>query len=182
MVTKINPNIPIILIDTGYLLPETYRFIDDLTEKLNLNLVIYRSDISPAWQEARFGKLWEKGLEGLEKYNLMNKVQPMNRALQDLEAQAWISGLRRQQSRSRQHLPVLKIQRGCFKVHPIIEWTNKQVHQYLVANDLPYHPLFDKGYVSVGDVQTTSCWKEGMTEEETRFFGLKRECGLHEGN
>ena len=59
MVTQQRPDIPVILIDTGYLFPETYRFIDELTARLDLNLKIFRSDLSPAWQEARWGKLWE---------------------------------------------------------------------------------------------------------------------------
>ncbi|WP_416411825.1 phosphoadenylyl-sulfate reductase [Pantoea sp. App145] len=181
MVTRLKPEIPVILTDTGYLFPETYRFIDELTEQLNLNLQVFRADTSPAWQEARFGKLWEQGVEGIEKYNQINKVEPMNRALETLGAQTWFAGLRRDQSGSRAHLPVLAIQRGVFKVLPIIDWDNRQVHQYLKQHGLKYHPLWDEGYLSVGDTHTTKKWEPGMAEEETRFFGLKRECGLHEG-
>ena len=65
------------------------------------------------------------------------------------------------------------------KVHPIYDWSNKDVHQYLMQHDLPYHPLWEQGYVSIGDVQTSRPLTEGMSEEETRFFGLGRECGLH---
>ncbi|MDE1190482.1 MAG: phosphoadenylyl-sulfate reductase [Pantoea sp.] len=181
MVTRLKPEIPVILTDTGYLFPETYRFIDELTEQLNLNLQVFRAETSPAWQEARFGKLWEQGVEGIEKYNQINKVEPMNRALETLGAQTWFAGLRRDQSGSRAHLPVLAIQRGVFKVLPIIDWDNRQVHQYLKQHGLKYHPLWDEGYLSVGDTHTTKKWEPGMAEEETRFFGLKRECGLHEG-
>ncbi|ERK12506.1 MAG: phosphoadenylyl-sulfate reductase [Pantoea sp.] len=181
MVTQQQPDIPVILTDTGYLFPETYRFIDELTDKLNLNLQVFRAETSPAWQEARYGKLWEQGVEGIEKYNQINKVEPMNRALETLGAQTWFAGLRRDQSGSRAHLPVLAIQRGVFKVLPIIDWDNRQVHQYLKQHGLKYHPLWDEGYLSVGDTHTTKKWEPGMAEEETRFFGLKRECGLHEG-
>ena len=66
-------------------------------------------------------------------------------------------------------------------IHPIIDWTDKNVHDYLKANDLPYHPLWEQGYISIGDTHTTRKLEDGMSEEETRFFGLKRECGLHEG-
>src|SRR3954471_8613113 len=65
MVNQVVPGIPVILIDTGYLFPETYQFIDDLTRKLNLNLKTYRPSASAAWQESRYGKLWDKGLEGI---------------------------------------------------------------------------------------------------------------------
>jgi phosphoadenosine phosphosulfate reductase len=115
LVNQVRPDIPVILTDTGYLFPETYQFIDELTDKLKLNLQVYRAKESAAWQEARYGKLWEQGVEGIEKYNDINKVEPMNRALKELNAQTWFAGLRREQSGSRAHLPVLAIQRGCLK-------------------------------------------------------------------
>lgn len=180
LVNQAKPGIPVILTDTGYLFPETYQFIDHLTDKLQLNLKVYSAEQSAAWQEARYGKLWEQGVEGIERYNDINKVEPMNRAMKELKAQTWFAGLRRDQSSSRANLPVLAIQRGVFKLLPIIDWDNRQVHQYLQDNDLGYHPLWDQGYLSVGDTHTTRKWEPGMAEEETRFFGLKRECGLHE--
>ncbi|MBW3117500.1 phosphoadenosine phosphosulfate reductase [Providencia rettgeri] len=180
MVTQIVPNIPVILTDTGYLFPETYQFIEVLTDKLNLNLQVYRAKQSPAWQEALYGQLWTQGLDGIERYNQLNKVEPMERALHELQAQTWFSGLRREQSESRANLSVLGIGKGIFKVLPVIDWNNKQVYEYLTKYDLPYHPLWEQGYLSVGDTHTTRKWEEGMNEEDTRFFGLKRECGLHE--
>lgn len=180
LVTRQRPDIPVILTDTGYLFPETYQFIDELTEKLKLNLQVFRAAESPAWQEARYGKLWEQGVEGIERYNDINKVEPMNRAMATLGAQTWFAGLRREQSGSRAHLPVLAVQREVFKILPIIDWDNRTVYQYLTEHGLKYHPLWDQGYLSVGDTHTTRKWEPGMAEEETRFFGLKRECGLHE--
>ncbi|HEJ9627532.1 phosphoadenylyl-sulfate reductase [Proteus terrae] len=180
LITRQYPDIPVILTDTGYLFPETYQFIDTLTEQLQLNLKVYRAEISSSWQEARYGKLWLEGIDGIERYNQINKVEPMERALKTLQAQTWFAGLRRQQAKSREHLPVLSIAKGIFKFLPIVDWDNKQVYQYLKENDLPYHPLWEQGYLSVGDTHTTRKWEEGMSEEETRFFGLKRECGLHE--
>ncbi len=180
MVSRQRPDIPVILVDTGYLYPETYRFIDELSDRLELNLQVYRSRMSPAWQEARYGRLWEQGLEGIELYNRINKVEPMQRALQEQDAGAWITGLRRQQASSRRHLSVLGRQNGRIKVHPIVDWTDRDVYRYLSRHGLPYHPLWHQGYVSVGDVHTTRRLADGLSEEETRFFGLKRECGLHE--
>lgn len=180
MVTRQWSDIPVILIDTGYLFPETYRFIDELTDSLSLNLKIYRSELSPAWQETRYGKLWEQGLPGIEQYNRINKVEPMQRALIELQAQAWIAGLRRQQSSTRRDLGVLALRNGLIKVHPLIDWTDRDVYRYLSKHQLPYHPLWYQGYVSIGDTHTTVPLTADMTEEETRFFGLKRECGLHE--
>jgi phosphoadenosine phosphosulfate reductase len=180
MVSRIASDIPVVLVDTGYLFPETYAFVDQLTERLQLNLYIYRAEHSPAWQESRYGRLWEQGLSGIEHYNRINKVEPLLRALKAQDAGSWFAGLRRQQSQSRASLPVVRIQDGRFKVHPVVDWSNRDVHRYLQRHRLPYHPLWEKGYVSVGDVHTSRPLELGMREEETRFFGLKRECGIHE--
>lgn len=180
LMTSINAGIPVVLTDTGYLFPETYQFIDELVEKLKLNLKVYRADISPAWQEAKFGRLWEQGIEGIERYNQLNKVEPMQRALKELQASTWFAGLRRAQSDTRKHLPVLQKSGNQFKFHPIIDLSNKDLHFYLKEHGLSYHPLWEKGYVSIGDWHTTQSLHEGMSEQDTRFFGLKRECGLHE--
>jgi phosphoadenosine phosphosulfate reductase len=179
LVTQVQDDIPVILTDTGYLFPETYRFIDELTERLNLNLKVYKAGQTSAWQEARFGKLWEQGLEGLEQYNRMNKVEPMQRALGELNIGTWFAGLRRTQASSREALQILAIHGTRFKLLPIIEWSNKDVHEYLTLHGLPYHPLWELGYVSVGDTHSTKPLELGMSEEDTRFNGLKRECGLH---
>ena len=181
LATQVAPDIPVVFVDTGYLVPETYRFADELTARLRLNLKVYRAAESPAWVEARHGKLWEQGAEGLARYNQIAKVEPMQRALAELGARAWLAGLRRVQSSTRESLPVVSLQDGRVKVLPIVEWTEKDVYQYLTNNGLPYHPLWEKGYVSIGDTHTTRPLTGDMTPEETRFFGLKRECGLHDG-
>ena len=98
LVTSQQPDIPVVLTDTGYLFPETYQFIEQMTERLSLNLKVYKAELSPAWQEAKFGKLWEQGEEGIKQYNQLNKVEPMTRALNELDAGTWFSGLRRDQS------------------------------------------------------------------------------------
>ncbi len=180
LATEAHPDIPVILTDTGYLFPETYQFVDELTENLQLNLKVYRANESPMWQEARYGKLWEHGVEGIKKYNHVNKVEPMRRALKELEVGTWFSGLRRDQSSTRENLPILSVQNGVFKFLPIADWSNKDIHYYLEEKNLPYHPLRESGYLSLGDTHTTKKWEPGMSEQETRFFGLKRECGLHE--
>ena len=66
------------------------------------------------------------------------------------------------------------------KIHPIVDWSEKHIYAYMTQHDLPFHPLWEKGYVSVGDVHSTKPLEAGMSEEDTRFGGLKRECGLHE--
>jgi len=179
LLTQQKPDIPVVFIDTGYLFAETYQFVDQLSERLQLNIKIYRSDLTPAWQEARYGKLWENGVQGIEQYNRLNKVEPMAKALTELAVQTWFSGLRRVQAESRSDTPFISYDNARYKVHPIADWTDKDVHMYLKKHNLPYHPLREQGYVSMGDTHTTKPWQAGMSEEETRFFGLKRECGLH---
>lgn len=179
LLTQFIPDIPVILIDTGYLFAETYQFIDKLHDRLKLNLKVYRSELSPGWQEARYGKRWQQGISGIEAYNQLNKVEPMERALRELDAQTWFSGLRRQQAKSRQNLPIVQSFKGRIKVHPIIDWSNKDVHKYLKKHSLPYHPLWYKGYVSIGDTHSTRPLGADMEEEDTRFGGVVRECGLH---
>jgi phosphoadenosine phosphosulfate reductase len=180
LVTRIAPSIPVIFIDTGYLFPETYRFAHDLTNRLSLNLKTYVPRTTAAQQEALHGKLWEAGLEGLKRYNGINKVEPMDRAVRELGATAWLAGLRRSQASTRAVLPVVQPQNSLVKILPILDWDNRQVHRYLTDHALPYHPLWEQGYVSVGDWHSTSKLEPGMQEEATRFGGLKRECGLHE--
>ena len=180
LVTTQIPDIPVIFVDTGYLFPSTYTFAQELTERLNLNLKTYIPKQTAAQQEALYGKLWEKGIEGLDQYNLINKVEPMNRAVKELGAKVWLSGLRRTQSSSRKDRDFVEQQNQVTKAYPILDWKDRDIYTYLTENYLPYHPLWDQGYVSVGDWHSTKRLGEGMTEEETRFGGLKRECGLHE--
>ncbi|WP_256646571.1 phosphoadenylyl-sulfate reductase [Thermomonas paludicola] len=179
LLTQARPDIPVILIDTGYLFTETYRYADQLVEQLGLNLQVYRPGIGIAWMEARFGKLWEAGSDGLRRYNQLRKVEPMQRALRELGVQCWHAGLRRGQASSRRDIAYLEIKDGRFKFHPIADWTDIDVGAYMLLHDLPEHPLARQGYVSVGDVHTTQPLQPGMDAAQTRFFGLRRECGLH---
>lgn len=177
---EVVPGIPVIFVDTGYLFAQTYHFADELTKRLKLNLQTYVPQRTGAQQEALEGKRWEQGLESLKAYNFENKVEPMNRALSDLKATAWLSGLRRSQSSSRGNLGVLQLQNKTAKIYPIIDWNDRDIYNHLSSNNLPYHPLWDEGYVSVGDWHSTTKLGEGMNPEDTRFGGIKRECGLHE--
>lgn len=180
LVTQVIPDVPVIFIDTGYLFPETYQFADQLTERLKLNLKVYQSPVSPARMEAKYGKLWEQDTaEALDQYDKLRKVEPMQRAITELDPAAWFAGLRREQTAFRKNLRTVEVQGEIAKVHPIIDWTTKDVHEYLKKYDLPYHPLFDKGYASIGDWHSTSPITADQDERSGRFRGLKQECGLH---
>lgn len=179
LATRVKPDIPVIFVDTGYLFPETYKFADDLATRLNLNLKVYQSPLSPARMEATHGRLWEQGVEGMNKYDAIRKVEPMQRALRELGVTAWIAGLQAHQTKHRAKLRFVEVQDGIYKVHPILKWDSKTSYQYLKDHDLPYHPLFDQGYTSIGDVHTTAPVTAGMGDRDGRFGGLKQECGLH---
>jgi phosphoadenosine phosphosulfate reductase len=181
LVTQIIPNIPVIWIDTGYLPAETYRFAEQLSKRLQLNLKVYQSSISPARMEALYGRLWEQNdVEAFNRYDYIRKVEPMERALQELKATAWLAGLRKEQTDHRQTLNRITRQRGLYKIHPILYWTSRDIYKYLTAHDLPYHPYFDLGYVTVGDWHSSRpLTADDTNERDTRFQGLKQECGLH---
>jgi phosphoadenosine phosphosulfate reductase len=179
LVTRVVPDIPVILIDTGYLFPETYTFAQSLTERLGLNLKVYQPLLSPARHEALHGRLWENGIEGLNQYDQERKVEPLQRALRELDATAWLAGLRREQTEHRATLRPVEQQNQLYKVHPILNWTTKDVHEYLTRHGLPYHPLYEKGYKSIGDTHSTRPITDQMDERAGRFHGLKQECGLH---
>lgn len=181
LVTRVMPDIPVIWVDTGYLPVETYRFAEELTQRLDLNLYVYQSHLSPARMEAIHGKLWEQNdLEALNLYDQIRKVEPMQCALEDLQATAWLAGLRRSQTEYRQNLTKVEQQEDLYKIYPILEWNARDIYQYLTAYDLPYHPYFDLGYVSVGDWHSSRpLTADDSDGRDTRFGGLKQECGLH---
>ena len=181
LVTSVVPDIPVIWVDTGYLPVETYRFADELTRRLRLNLKVYQASMSPARMEALLGKLWDrKDVDSLNQYDQIRKVEPMQRALQELKATAWLAGLRAGQTSHRQSLGTVGQQMGLYKILPILHWHSRDIYNYLQAHDLPYHPMFDQGYVTVGDWHSSRPLTASDDDErDTRFHGLKQECGLH---
>jgi phosphoadenosine phosphosulfate reductase len=181
MVTQVAPKAPVIWVDTGYLPPETYRFADELTGRLGLNLHVAQSALSPARMEATFGRLWEsEDPSDLDRYDRIRKVDPMRRALDELGSTAWVSGIRAEQTEHRATLPRVDRSGERFKISPVLHWTTRQMHGYLVANELPLHPLFYEGYATVGDAHASRALsQDDGHERDTRFRGLKQECGLH---
>jgi phosphoadenosine phosphosulfate reductase len=179
LIRQVSEEIPIVFIDTGYLFPGTYEYALSLQEKLNFKARVYSAKLSPAFQEASFGKLWEQGKEGMTKYNWLNKKEPMDRALQELDAKVWMAGLRRTQANERKELNFLEAQNGVLKLYPILDWDDRTTYQYLPQNDLPYHPLEGMDYDSVGDWHSTRKISEVEKVEDARHGGHGRECGLH---
>lgn len=180
LVSQVSREIPVIFIDTGYHFPETLSFSQDLTQRLGLNLRTYRPQLSPEQIESRHGRLWEKGPEDLESFHDIVRVEPLRRALAELNPRIWMAGLRRSGSEHRQKQEVLSRQDSRWKLLPILEWSDREVGDYLKRHSLPFHPLWEKGYISIGDRVTTKRLDEVSDPSQLRHFGWKRECGLHD--
>jgi phosphoadenosine phosphosulfate reductase len=173
------PQIPVVFIDTGFLFPETYRYAEALTNRLALDLRIYQPNISAARLQALWGDLWTDGKAGADRYALLTKIEPMNRALRELGADVWLSGLRRTQSKTRADRPIAEQQKKTLKIYPILDWTDARLEHYFRAHDLPPHPLAAHGYLTLGDWHSTRPASGADGAEATRFSGTKYECGLH---
>jgi phosphoadenosine phosphosulfate reductase len=171
------PEVPVIFVDTGYHFPETYQYLERLSEMLNLTIHRYLPAMTAAHQESLYGRLWESDPKA---YARINKVEPMNRALRELGADVWLSGLRRSQSSSRAERPLAEQQGKTLKVYPILDWADAQVASYFYQHKLPRHPLEKEGYLTMGDWHSTRKPENGESPESTRFNGKKYECGLHE--
>jgi len=172
-------DIPVVCVDTGYLFPETYQYAETLQRQLGLEVRFYSSPMTPARMESTVGRLWELGDDQAKQYGLIRKVEPLNRALTELGAKAWISGVRHAQSKDRAQRPFIEQQKATTKIYPILDWTDGQIAHYIETHQLPQHPLVARGFVSIGDWHSTRKLEAGMSHEDTRNHGNGRECGLH---
>ena len=180
LATQENPNLPILFIDTGYHFPETLLFAEELTKKLNLNITTVQPLLTPQQLEKKHGRLWEMGPVGLEKFHEIVRVEPLRRVLSELNPTLWVAGLRRTSSESREKLSVISSSQSRLKLLPLLDWSDRQIGDYLRLHSLPYHPLWAKGYISIGDRVTTKRLDEVNNPSQLRHFGWKRECGIHE--
>ncbi|GMF10920.1 unnamed protein product [Phytophthora lilii] len=182
LVRGVSRRVPVVWVDTGYLPPETYQFAAHLTKKLDLDVRVYQSPITPARMEALLGKLYELDTpEAHRQYGFMRKVEPMQRALKDLDAAVLLVGVRADQTQHRQHMKIVNAYEGRLKICPILHWTKQDVEQYMAANQLEYHPLKAQGYESVGDAHSSRPVTEADKGNDRvgRFNGKQQECGLH---
>ena len=177
---KTNQKPKVIWIDTGYLPKETYSYAEELTKLLKLNLVVVQSPISPARMEALHGRLWETGVQkDLEKYHQIRKVEPLEKALSDLDVHCWASGVRKGQTQNRQSMSKIDLIRERLTLRPLLSWTKKDIFYYMEKHKLPQHPLFEKGYSTVGDWHSSEAENTNTKGRSTRFGGLSEECGIH---
>jgi phosphoadenosine phosphosulfate reductase len=181
MATKIKPDIAVFTIDTDYLFPESIALRDQLVEKYELNLNILKPRLTIAEQEQQHGKdLYESNPDLC---CAIRKVEPNRRAVEGLDA--WISGIRRDQAKTRANIDILELYQHdngepYVKVHPFANWTRKLVWAYIIVNEVPYNPLLEKGYKSIGCWPCTKPVAEGAHERDGRWVGRdKLECGIH---
>lgn len=175
-IATVAPQTDVLFLDTGFHFPETYRFKDEISKMLNLKVVSLKSDIPKIRQ--RNGKGVFYYADDPDHCCFLNKTQPMNNAMQLYDV--WISGVRRVQNANRKSMnTVTKTPGGKWRYHPILDWSNKDIHQYRKAFDLPPHPLEKQGYLSIGCEPCTQKYNP-KDSRDGRWAGMKKtECGLH---
>jgi phosphoadenosine phosphosulfate reductase len=181
MVMAIQPTVEVFYLDTDFLFPETYALRDRCEAKYGFKSAGYRSLLTPAEQAARHGEaLWSRDPD---RCCDLRKVEPNQRALQ--ERGAWISGIRRDQSKTRSATPIVEwdTKFDLVKVNPLANWTERQVWAYIVANEVPYNELHDRSFPSIGCTHCTQPVKAGADPRSGRWQGFdKEECGIQEGS
>jgi phosphoadenosine phosphosulfate reductase len=177
LISETCPDMPIIFLDTGFHFPETLRFRDDLIDRFGLNVEVMHPEIEKDELFERHGESPYRTDPDLCCH--INKVEPMQRALEGRSA--WINGVRKDQTQQREQLEVLEsTSRGILRVHPMLTWTSRDVWTYINEHDLPAHPLFEEGYMSIGCAPCTRPPSGDGGEREGRWSGSsKSECGLH---
>lgn len=173
LLLRIAPDARVFTLDTHVLFPETYETWKRVEERYGIEVEVFEGP-SLGRQAALHGPaLWERRPDACCD---LRKVRPMERALADVDA--WITGVRRDQSPSRAATPKLGWDegRGRWKVSPLADWTDADVWRYIAEHDLPYNPLHDRGYASIG---CTHCTVPGAGREGRWAGTAKLECGLH---
>lgn len=178
MMMRIDRTVEVFYLDTDFLFPETYRLRDVAAEKYGFRPAGYMSLLTPAEQAAKHGEaLWTRDPDLC---CAIRKVEPNRRALEG--RRAWISGIRRDQSKTRSNVGIVEWDDkfGLVKVNPLADWTEPQVWKYLLDNDVPYNELHDRSYPSIGCTYCTQPVAAGEDPRSGRWQGSdKTECGLH---
>lgn len=174
--SRVAKDLPVVFIDTGFLFPETLAYRDALAERLGLDVRVVRPDIANADFVARWGDDVQR--RDPDFCCGLNKVAPL--APLRAAARAWVSGLRRDQSRAREGVRVLERDGHLVRVHPLATLTKADVARYLAEHEIPEHPLVERRYLSIGCAPCTRPIAEGEDERAGRWAWTgKSECGLH---
>lgn len=176
MVAQLKPDVHVFVLDTDYLFEETHETMRRAVPALGLaNVNTYKSKLSHEEQAEKYGSaLWMRDPDLCCE---LRKVEPNTRALQGKTA--WVSGLRRDQSEGRADTPIVSwaSKFGLVKLNPLANWTENQTWDYVMKNGVPYNPLLDQGYTSIG---CYNCTVPGVQGRAGRWQGFEKdECGLH---
>ncbi len=176
--TQARPDMRVITVDTGMLFPETIAFRTEMLKRLKLNLRVYCIPPTDEVIVDREGQMW---LTDPAACCSGQKRRLFDIAKQELGLRAWLTGIRRQQTETRRQTNFVERDHvGLLKISPILDWSAQQVDDYLCRNGLPYHPLRQKGYLSIGCACCTRPVKPGEDPRAGRWPGqVKTECGLH---
>ncbi|GGB89689.1 phosphoadenylyl-sulfate reductase [Dyadobacter sediminis] len=184
LILKNNINITIFTLDTGRLFSETYMTLQKTNNRYDTKIKVYYPQTSAAEElVSTKGPLsFYESVENRKECCFIRKVEPLNRALKG--AKIWVTGIRAEQSGNRQGMERLEWDEAhqLVKFHPILDWTFEEVKSYVKSNGIPYNPLHDKGFVSIGCAPCTRAIQEGEDFRAGRWWWedeSKKECGLH---
>lgn len=176
MIAQIDPNLPVLFLDTDRHFFQTLQYRDDLARRLGLtNLVNLKADVDEAATEDAKGTLWRTAPDQCCD---LRKVRPLNRVMENYSA--WISGRKRHQSKTRSSLAIVEFDGRHFKVNPLATWTQSDIEAYFAEHDLPPHPLVEQGFPSIGCFTCTKPVASGEDARSGRWAGTEKvECGIH---
>ena len=187
MAVQVMPDIKIIFTDTGYLFPETFQHLEALRKRFNLNVWTYRTRNDPFAYLRAAGEKDPTWRDNVDACCAANKNEPFERAMKELRPAAWLRGIRRNQAETRASRRVIEWSKryDCYAISPLLAMTSKDIFAYMKRHDLPYHPLYEKGYASIG-CNPLSCTRPIMPGEDPRagrWSGKgKVECGINVDN
>jgi thioredoxin-dependent adenylylsulfate APS reductase len=182
MAARISSDIRVLTIDTGRVPPETYEMIERLRERYRIPIEIIMPEASEVEaMVTRFGpNLFYESVALRSLCCHFRKVRPLERKLEQFDA--WVVGVRREQSESRESVAKVETVNGRFKLSPLADWTAAQVSDYTKSHDVPEHPLYARGYASIGCGPCTRATEPGEDERAGRWWweqNTAKECGLH---
>ncbi|MEW6126221.1 MAG: phosphoadenylyl-sulfate reductase [Acidobacteriota bacterium] len=175
---KINPQLNVFFLDTDFLFPETYALREIIEERYQIKIQAYKTELTPETQEEIYGaKLWARDPDLCCR---LRKLEPLKQALRD--KLAWVTAIRRDQTATRASARVVEwdARWQLVKINPLARWTKRDVWSYVVRNHVPYNPLHNEGFTSIGCTHCTRFVRVGEEERAGRWAGhAKTECGLH---
>ena len=184
MASRVAPRMKVIFVDTGYLFPETHAFMEEMRRRLDLNVWVYRTRRDPIAYLREAGEENAAFRKDVESCCAVNKNEPFDRGMKELSPKGWLRGIRRSQAETRKKVEFVEWsgRYGCYAVSPLLKMSQREMHGYLKQHGLPYHPLWEKGYFSIG-CNPLSCTRPVAAGEDPRsgrWAGQgKVECGIN---